>query len=280
MTDVPNRVLCEGLAISDIGTPLVERVRSNAGMEWATTLDGISEYRGRLLELQKFRCAYCQSSIVADQNGLRELDHVLPKNPSAKRDVRREESSCSSDRNFTRGYQNFCFEPKNLVVVCKQCNNEKGTFDPLFIRHMVPKDYPGSAEEFAWVHPFFTHYSKHIRITRNWFYESRTFEGSLLIQTCKLDDAEVLARRKLAQVYATQSGDLEKCLRKMAANHTEVSMEHCISVLQSEFKVAEPDGAMLISLWIVDFEVGDIESRKVALEKTKMVMSRLSPDCT
>lgn len=54
---------------------------------------------------QDYTCPYCKQRIEVDHNGAWDAEHIIPKS----------------------SHPSFVFEPLNLCVSCKDCNNEKGT---------------------------------------------------------------------------------------------------------------------------------------------------------
>ena len=152
--------------------------------------------------MQDHRCVYCQSSIDADSNGHRELEHILPK--SASDDISNAYSNDFQHRRSTNGYPDFTFEPLNLCLSCKVCNPKKGTFDPLIDRTIAHANYPGKGS-YLWVHPHFDVYAAHIQINENFTFTKITNEGDAVIKICGLDDARLLAERFLSRARATTS---------------------------------------------------------------------------
>ncbi|OEZ98157.1 HNH endonuclease [Duganella sp. HH101] len=273
---IPTRVLCESLSIGNLSSALVSRVRAHGTLEWSTKLDGITDLRSELLKIQHFRCAYCQTPIFADQNGLRELEHILPKHASPYVDITTGFTSIFSDRYHTYGYEQFCFEPKNIIITCKQCNSSKTTFDPLFIRSLVLSDYPVIATDFFWVHPYFHHYSEHITISENWTYKGETYEGKALIRVCKLDEIEVLARRQMAAALAEHASNLKLTLKKFSAHIDDLAASDCVNVIVLKFGISVPDAEALVAAW---FKHGaDITSKSLssALALTRTIQAKLA----
>jgi hypothetical protein len=247
------RLLCEKIELEEIEDELVQRVRGHAGGDWATDLDGIADLRKRLLQLQRYQCAYCQGTIPSDSNGLRELDHVLPKKPSPWAASPKRKSAVFEDRYHTDGYPEFCFEPINIVITCKQCNTFKGTFDTLLDRAAVVARYPADGGSFLWVHPYFHTYSDHVRITDEWLYQSLSDEGAALIKICKLDEAEVIARRRAAEAYVSQSRDLSSVLFKFSAHYDRLTRQESRSAISARFGISIEDADTLVSM---SFEAG------------------------
>ncbi|WP_157381509.1 hypothetical protein [Methylophilus sp. 5] len=189
---------------------------------------------------------------MSDENGIRELDHILPKNPSKTRTQNKRVSSAYKDRRHTNGYSAFTYEPLNLVITCKQCNTYKGLFDPLRNRHLPIQSYPISADAFDSIHPHFHRYSQHINIFQGWIYEGVTSQGKFLIGCCKLDEAEVLARRKLATAYTAQSINLIDCLWKFVGARHALTIPECAASISDTFKIPYNEAFHLVSVWFLE----------------------------
>jgi 5-methylcytosine-specific restriction endonuclease McrA len=273
---MPERLLCEALSDLEVPPAIRAQLLLHGDVPWNTGLPGIPELRCILLEAQRFRCAYCQVTISGDQGGLRELDHVLPKAPSAPCDSFKCVSAAFPDRRHTAGYSKFRFESRNLVLVCKQCNTNKGSFDPLFIRPWHEDLYPSDANYFLWVHPHFHTYSDHIRITKEWLYQAITYEGQALIKVCKLDRAEVLARRKQVEAYAAQTTNMRAFLNVVSANQLEVNPDTCKDILTKKYGVGEKDAVALIDAWFAHGVEVTVESLSRALAQSKAVEAILT----
>lgn len=200
-------------------SPLLNAVRALAGTAWSTTPAPVVLLRKRLLKLQGNRCVYCQAVIEADENGYRELDHVLPKNRTQHCTPAKGKSNTQDKRRHTLGYPQFTYEPRNLVVTCKQCNTLKGSYDSLKERSRPPVGYP-RARDFIWVHPQLAHYEVHITVSPEFLFVGRTQEGKRVIEECGLADADVLARKFLyrARVRASVASDLSNAVDALVAS--------------------------------------------------------------
>lgn len=155
--------------------------------------------RKELMDAQKGRCGYCRRPIK-NETGHCEIDHILPKAQS--KETKKSTSNLRSDRRQTRGYPEFTFNLWNLLLTCKKCNTNKGSYDCRRDRSLPPasaKVYNLDPCEFEWVHPYLHKYSEHINIKGNIVYEAVNCSpnGEAVIQECKLDEisaAEVAAR--------------------------------------------------------------------------------------
>ncbi|TKC87909.1 HNH endonuclease [Trinickia terrae] len=271
-----DRILCEQIPETSIPYNVRQALAQINEEIWNVSIQAVVDLRSHLLLAQKYRCAYCQVTIAGDQGGLRELDHVLPKEMSGYCDSRKSVSCVFKNRRHTVGYWDFAYEWRNLVVTCKQCNTNKGSFDPLLIRPFWSSTYPANKDEFLWVHPYFHKYSDHVRITRKWLYEARSFEGKALIKVCKLDNSEVLARRKLIGAYAEQTKTMLAFLNLVSARHTELSPGDCARVLMEKHGLQEDMATKLIDVWFAHGAEISSESFARALALTQQVEASAS----
>lgn len=166
------------------------------GDDWDTAAlkaskDALVEF---LIEAQGTRCAYCKR-LIKDEIGHRELDHILPKNSVGK--PKRAFSNAIADRRVTRGYLQFRFEPRNLVLTCKRCNHRKGNYDCRANRAApIHLAYPVAAAEFEWIHPYHHDYDQHITIVNDFVYQEVIgSNGGAVIEACALDGIDALEAR-------------------------------------------------------------------------------------
>lgn len=218
---------------------LLNEVRALAGKKWSTDLDAIQRLRTRLRELQNHRCCYCQAPIESDESGFRELEHILPKNKSYRCTHARGTSNDQDKRRSTLGYQEFTFEPINLAISCKQCNNYKGMHDPLKDRTTARplKKFP-SADQLIWFHPHTEKYETHITIDEDFGFTGQTAGGRAIIAECRLFDSEVLDRKFLerARVRAKQAESFRQAVDALASGIElkTFSKAHAIQTLAQE----------------------------------------------
>ncbi|MEX3998748.1 HNH endonuclease [Paraburkholderia sp. EG285A] len=235
---------------------LFEEVRllGSKAKEWKTNYKAIRNIRERLLDLQNWRCAYCQAPIVADENGHRELDHILPKEGSKDAKVPLAQSGALVDRYHTFGYSRFRYEPKNLVVVCKQCNTYKSTFDPLANRASSCIKYPSGLTSFTWFHPHIHRYSDHIKISKNMLFSRVTRGGAYVIYACKLNESTTI-ENKFAVRAKTQARHAPKLRVAMFALSAGIlsgtyGMEQAKEALVDIFKLKVGEADVLLRDWI------------------------------
>src|SRR5690349_14502706 len=219
--------------------------------DWTVRPAAMKKLRDELMKFQCRRCAYCQGPIEADANGYREIEHVLPK--SADGDQTRAYSANFSDRTETAGYNQFKFEPLNLILICKQCNSSKGTFDPFGPRDKIsPIQYPNEVD-FEWFHPHFHRYGDHITRTPEWTFIHKTPQGDFTIRACKLDLPEQLEKRFLARAMANleHSDSLRDALNLVCASLKAkyYGMTQAADALYKHCKLPLDEGKALIQLW-------------------------------
>lgn len=117
---------------------------------------------------QNFKCAYCKKSVSMQSVDNAHIEHILAKS-----------------RN-----RSFIFEPRNLCVVCADCNVIKrskeieGKHEDVLKK--TTKRYPKTSKAFRIVHPHFDNYYDHIVICGD-FYLDRTEKGSFTIMACRLN---------------------------------------------------------------------------------------------
>lgn len=253
----------ETITLLDADEPLLAAVRLHQGKAWSTNADVIS-FRTRLLELQNYRCAYCQIAIDADELGHRELDHILPKlgTQNCKDDNAR--SNDYAKRQYTYGYPQFTYEPLNLVVACKICNAYKRSFDPLRDRTVAyaGNEYP-DVSSILWFYPYAHCYSDHISLSDNWLYTRITDEGEFVIKACRLDRAEALSSRTTARalIKARQAGSLRDAVMDLTGDvkAQRCSFDQAAHALAAALAVDQELASMLIKLWIDFRNSGDIQ---------------------
>ncbi|QJW54780.1 hypothetical protein HL670_01661 [Serratia plymuthica] len=137
--------------------------------DWSNDLlKGVrSEIRNFYRTQQRAKCAYCRNVITKSALGCH-VEHIVPKSK----------------------YVDFIFTPKNLCVICPDCNEikrEKEVADKLeqaFRR--TPKIYPRSGSAFLIYHPHFDNYEDHI-IQVDGYYIDRSDKGANTIKMCTLN---------------------------------------------------------------------------------------------
>jgi len=231
-------------------------VRKIKSANWSVRLKAIEAYRGVLLAAQEYRCAYCRMSIALDEVGYREIDHVLPKVKSPEKDFD-DRSAVLNDfksrQDHTHGYARFTYEPLNLALACKHCNAAKSAFDGLKDRSMSPLHYPDQEDSFAWVHPHFDAYEKHIECKQGMLYTALSADqGGNVISACGLDKTEGLNARILdAMVFNTR--EFTDALLVVKLSREDIDIRGAAKQIHDTFKVAT---VRQIELWLRQLREG------------------------
>jgi uncharacterized protein (TIGR02646 family) len=123
-------------------------------------------YRGE----QKAICAYCRGPVSVVYPTNCHIEHIAPKSL----------------------YSSFLFEPKNLCVICADCNqikNDQETIkqvpDP--IKKKYKQRYPNKSDDFFIVHPHFDKYDDHIIIINGYYIDKASKKGNFTIGACLLN---------------------------------------------------------------------------------------------
>lgn len=132
----------------------------------------ISDIRSSIREYyrkqQNAKCAYCKQPLSLTSASNCQVEHIVPKAKHIK----------------------FISEPKNLCVICADCNEIKRSkeilneIDEVTIRNIVK--YPRTSSAFKIVHPHFDNYDEHILII-NGFYFDKSTKGGYTIIFCNLN---------------------------------------------------------------------------------------------
>ena len=136
--------------------------------------DELMKLRSKVREFyrleQKGVCPYCKGTLSVTAAGNATVEHILPKSKHVA----------------------FLFEPKNLCVICADCNLAKN--DKAILNEEEKEtlngdatNYPKSSERFKIVHPSIDEYDEHIKVHRNKLYSDKTDKGWFTIGICKLN---------------------------------------------------------------------------------------------
>ena len=117
------------------------------------------------------KCAYCKKevSLVSALNC--HVEHIAPKSL----------------------YPKFIFEPRNLCVICADCNQikrEQETIDNIpdtVVQGGKRVLYPRSSDAFKIVHPHFDIYDDHIEVFGDFLYVDKSPKGAFTISACVLN---------------------------------------------------------------------------------------------
>ncbi|WP_242487349.1 HNH endonuclease [Pseudomonas sp. TH15] len=153
-----------------IQTKLKDPEFSHANWGDADLEDVRCHIRNHYRDVQKGVCYYCRG-VVSLKSALNcHVEHIAPKSL----------------------YREFMFEPKNLCVICADCNEIKREQE---VMSEVPdtvksgkarRQYPRSEKAFRIVQPHFHAYHKHIDVFEG-FYVDLTDEGHFTIGACRLN---------------------------------------------------------------------------------------------
>jgi 5-methylcytosine-specific restriction endonuclease McrA len=126
--------------------------------------------RDHYREVQLGLCAYCKGELSLQSAANCHIEHIAPKSL----------------------YRDFMFEPKNLCVVCADCNEIKRNQE---VMHKIPdtitegenrKHYPRAKSAFLIVQPHYFEYDLNIDKFEG-FYVDKTDEGHFTIGACVLN---------------------------------------------------------------------------------------------
>ena len=164
-------IINDALVFSESATAIISSRRNNENYsprDWgAPDLEVVRcEIRNYYREAQRLKCVYCQGPVAQRAAAGAPVEHIVPKSQ----------------------YLNFMFEPKNLCVVCPDCNEYKGKrevlADPVMVTHRV--SYPTAGSAFRIMHPHFDEYEENI-IRHNKIYVECSDKGGYTIYICNLN---------------------------------------------------------------------------------------------
>ncbi|MGF6243474.1 hypothetical protein P3T42_005238 [Paraburkholderia sp. GAS38] len=119
---------------------------------------------------QNGRCVFCRNDLSLQAAENCQVEHIAPKSR----------------------HPQFMFEPKNLCVICADCNTIKrnqevtATEPDTVIHREGRRAYPATSNGFLIVHPHFDEYDEHILIIRGLYFD-RTEKGHFTIGACRLN---------------------------------------------------------------------------------------------
>lgn len=112
---------------------------------------------------QDYTCPYCKQRLEVNHNASWDTEHIIPKSSHPK----------------------FMFEPLNLCVSCKDCNNEKR--DKSVLINNRRRTFPRDSGDYKIVHPHFDNYNEHINVVEiAGYYLPLTDKGRKTIEKCGL----------------------------------------------------------------------------------------------
>ncbi|MGY2286326.1 HNH endonuclease [Pseudomonas gingeri] len=126
-----------------------------------------SEIRDFYRNEQRLNCVFCLNPVSAKSALGAHVEHIAPKSL----------------------YPQFMFEPKNLCVVCPDCNEYKKNREVMVektIKTAAKRDYPQNKEKFRIYHPHYDDYNRNIK-KAGFIYLENSPEGGYAIYVCNLN---------------------------------------------------------------------------------------------
>jgi uncharacterized protein (TIGR02646 family) len=119
---------------------------------------------------QKILCAYCKYPVSVVYPTNCHIEHIAPKSI----------------------HPEYIFEPKNLCVICADCNQIKRDQETLnqipdTIKKKYKSKYPDKSEDFFIVHPHYDKYDEHILIVNGFYIDKASKKGNFTIGACLLN---------------------------------------------------------------------------------------------
>lgn len=114
------------------------------------------------------KCTYCHKDISLQSASNCHVEHIIPKSLASKK---------------------FLFEPKNLCVICADCNEIKKNkvVEDNVTKNRNIKNYPRTSNAFLIYHPHFDNYDEHIFKCDD-IYIDLSPKGSYTIHICRLNN--------------------------------------------------------------------------------------------
>jgi 5-methylcytosine-specific restriction endonuclease McrA len=167
MPAINNSITFSAIAIAKITE--VKREPEYSHTRWAD--DDLLEIRREIRDFyrreQRLTCAYCREVISVRAAACAPIEHIVSKSQ----------------------YLQFMFEPKNLCVVCGDCNEFKGSRESMADSALVreyKRVYPSDSNKYRGFHPHLDDYEDHI-IKAKFLYFNRSPKGSYTIYVCNLN---------------------------------------------------------------------------------------------
>ncbi|PTP81976.1 HNH endonuclease [Vibrio splendidus] len=134
------------------------------------------------------KCAYCKVDLHTSHGGVWDTEHIIDKDSSPQ----------------------WTFEPLNLCVSCKDCNQAKGTRS--VTKNTAYKFFPKNKSNYRIVHPHFDKYEDHIEVAVSGVtYRYKSEKGRKTIEVCGLLRYHAQAGRKdvdpMLQAMLNYAGD-------------------------------------------------------------------------
>jgi uncharacterized protein (TIGR02646 family) len=140
------------------------------------------------------KCVYCEISLASEPG---DIEHYRPKSETKLE---------PHETLHHHGYFWLCCDPKNLLIACSYCNQNKSSSFPVEVRSnrmFVSGAELDKEEKPLLINPYIHDPEKHIIFRpRTGTLESKTKFGAATLACLKLNDERLVTRRKIAQ--ATQ----------------------------------------------------------------------------
>lgn len=138
-----------------------------SGDLWDSTAKDICDIKKAIKDhyiiAQDYTCPYCKQRIEVNHNASWDAEHIIPK----------------------RTHPRFLFEPLNLCVSCKDCNNEKRD-KPVLVNN-TRKTLPVNSVDYIISHPHFDDFNDNIRVIEiAGYYLPLSDKGRKTIEICGL----------------------------------------------------------------------------------------------
>jgi len=186
-----------------------------SGSVWSLEHKGLSEIKIKIkkhyLKEQNSTCAVCKQRILVAHAAAWDIEHI----------VSRDENS------------NFCFEPLNLCVTCKDCNIEKSD-KKVLIRSRKDK-YSKKTGQYVIIHPHFDKYSEHIDVIEaGLLYNGKTDKGKCTIKTYGLK--RFLHQRFLPECSTNDLAEKFLAVAKILSEGEE-NVDHLIALVSINYAI-------------------------------------------
>ncbi|EBS4563705.1 hypothetical protein YY29_004291 [Salmonella enterica subsp. enterica] len=163
----------KSIVISKESEDIIKSVKSKLGFTFKLWSDEEllkvrREIRKFYRKQQKGKCAYCQNPVTLSASGCH-VEHIVAKSL----------------------HEEFMFTPKNLCVICPDCNEIKREQEVMeniesTLKNDSPKTYPRSSAAFITYHPHFDNYNDHI-LNIDGYYLDKSEKGANTIRMCVLN---------------------------------------------------------------------------------------------
>ncbi|MBY2905737.1 HNH endonuclease [Rhizobium leguminosarum] len=212
-----------------------------SGLDWSSPSHNMAKQalKEALFLAQLSQCLYCRREIK-DEPGHVEIDHILPKGQKGK--AVRWTSNNKGDRRATAGYPSFTFAPHNLVLVCKRCNNKKGSYDPRKDRTIAADaNYVLADAYYEWVHAYLHDYDDHIKFLKGLIYQAvnASPNGDAVITACKLDELAAV-ERKACERKIKREKTIVSAFLKLVQYYDQFEWDDLVSIVQGQFPNEPP----------------------------------------